>query len=82
MADYKQRVELSPFYKPPGPPTNPELIAAEMISEAHRKALELAVDLGEHLTHAIHLVGEIETNEPNDHSFQACAIQPYSRLHG
>jgi hypothetical protein len=38
MAGYKHRVDASPFYKLPSPPTNPELIAAAMISEAHLKA--------------------------------------------
>ena len=38
MADYKHRVEASPFYKLPSSLTNPELIAAAMISGAHLKA--------------------------------------------
>ena len=54
------RAEASPFYKLPSPPTNPELIAAVMISEAHLKASELGVDLGERLVDCLYWCDEPE----------------------
>lgn len=60
MDGYWHHVEVSPFYELPSPPTTPEVIAAAMISEAHLKASELSVDLGERLGDCLYWCDEPE----------------------
>ncbi len=50
----------SPRFDLPCPPTNLELVAAVMMVEAHLKAADLGVDLGERLVAVLYWAGEPE----------------------
>ena len=61
MSGRLPRVDASPFYKLPNPPTKPELIAAAMISEAHLKvSVSPGVDLGGRLIDCLYWCDEPE----------------------
>ena len=50
----------SPYFTLPQPPTQPELIAAVMMTEGCLKAADLGVDLGERLTAVLYWMREPE----------------------
>jgi hypothetical protein len=70
----------SPYFALPTPATGPELIAAVMMAEAHLKAADLGVNLGERLVDVLYWAREPEMRSlrfahPGEHPGDRWAIE-------